>query len=61
MLAGALTEIDPKRAALEAKAAAKIFAGLGLDMEAETARLPMMVAETKPSRKKMGRGRAAAP
>jgi len=60
MLAGALSEPDPKRAAREAKAAAKRLAALGLDVEAEMARLPVMSAETKPPGKKMGRGQAAA-
>jgi hypothetical protein len=60
MLAGALSGSDPTRASREAKAAAKRLAALGLDVEAETARLPVMSAETKPPGKKMGRGQAAA-
>ena len=60
MLAGALSGSDPKRAAREAKAAAKRLRALGLDVEAETARLPLMSAGTKPPGKKIGRGQAAA-
>ena len=59
MLAGALSASDPKRASREAKAAAKRLAALGLDVEAEKARLPVMSAGPT-SGKKMGRGQAAA-